>query len=131
MLLSTSPDDVEAVVGCVVGWVVVGLSLSDGVSVLSIAEVVPSGFIVPAVVVIEVGNLVVASVVDKADFFFLTVTLHFNFFFPTRAVITAFPFFLALITPFFDTDTTDFLLDDHFTFFLVPFTFSILICQRI
>ena len=44
-----------------------------------------------------------------------TVTLHFSFFFPALAVITAVPFFLAVTTPFLLTAATFFLLEDHFT----------------
>lgn len=42
---------------------------------------------------------------------YLTVTLHFTFFFPDLTVITAFPFFLAVMRPFEFTKTTLELLD--------------------
>ena len=58
------------------------------------------------------------------------VTLHFNFFEPTFAVMVAVPFFFAVIFPFF-TVATAFLLVFHVTFFLVPFTFRVTVCPLI
>ena len=61
------------------------------------------------------------------DAFALTVTLHFNLVLATFAVITAVPFFFAFTLPFFETLATLFLPEDHFTFFFVFFTFSVLL----
>ena len=55
----------------------------------------------------------------------LTVTLHLYFLEPVFAVITAEPAFFAVTTPFFVTDATFFLVEDHLTFFLVPLTLSL------
>ena len=47
-------------------------------------------------------------------FYYLTVTLHEAFLLPIFTVITAFPFFLAIIFPLLSTDTTPFFDDFHF-----------------
>ena len=57
-------------------------------------------------------------------FLLLTVTLHLYVFLPTLALIYAVPFFFAVTTPFLLTVATDFFVEDHFTFFFVPFTFK-------
>ena len=66
---------------------------------------------------------------------FLTVTLHFSFFLPIFAVITALPALRALSFPVFVTVTTFFLEDFHLIrlarFLLIPFTFSFLLCPTV
>ena len=57
--------------------------------------------------------------------YFFTVTLHFKVFPYTFALITVFPFFKPVTTPFVETLATAFLLVAHFTFaFPTPFTES-------
>ena len=63
--------------------------------------------------------------VTFAFFFALTTTLQVYFFLPILATILAVPFFFALTTPFLVTVAIFFFEEDHFTFFLVPFTFNL------
>ena len=53
-----------------------------------------------------------------------TVTLHFRVRLPTFAQMYADPAFFPVTFPEAETDATDFLEELHFTFFLLPDTFS-------
>ena len=67
-------------------------------------------------------------VVTGACFFLaFTVTLQVYFFFPAFAVIVAVPFFFAVTTPFEDTMATVLFELLHFTFFLLFFSFNLVL----
>ena len=118
-----SDDDVGAAVGANVGSAD-DVGTAVGVNVGSDDDVGAAGDAGIPVVLSYDG----CSSLDEVEVsgFASTFTLHLYFFFPSLAVITAFPCFFAFILPFFETVATLFFDELHFGFFVVPFNFTVL-----